>query len=229
MGYNLVIFLSSAVMISLSGVLLPGPMTAAVIQQGSRSKLTGVYLALGHGVIEMPLIFFIFLGAGSLLQLVWVRILIGLAGGIYLIFMGKGLLGKKEYEGNPVRASVLGGETRVISNREGFPAVKKGYVPVSFYSGIFLSIGNPSFLLWWATIGAGLIISALRFGLIGLILFALFHWLCDLLWYSFLSLASFRGVKMFGAGLYRKVSIFCGSLMFFFGGVFIFNSLKLLI
>jgi threonine/homoserine/homoserine lactone efflux protein len=97
----------------------------------------------------MPLIFFIFLGAGSLLQLSWVRILIGLAGGIYLIFMGKGLLGEKEYGGNPVQASVTGGETRDISNREGFAALKKGYVPASFYSGIFLSIGNPSFLLWW--------------------------------------------------------------------------------
>lgn len=203
MEHNLIIFLFSAVMISLSGVLSPGPMTAAVIQQGSRSEFTGIYIALGHGVIEMPLILLIFLGASSFLQVEWVRILIGMAGGIYLLFMAKDLLISRKNE----------------------EVKKEGGMPSSFFSGIILSIGNPSFLLWWGTIGVGLVINAVRFGLIGLILFALFHWLCDLLWYSFLSLASFRGIKMFGAGFYKKISIVCGLAMFFYGGVFIFNSL----
>ena len=203
MDHNLIIFLFSAVMISLSGVLSPGPMTAAVIQQGSRSGLTGMYIAFGHGVIEMPLIVLIFFGAGSLFQLEWIRILIGMAGGIYLLFIGTGLL-------------------RTKGNAE---VTKEGKMPSSFYSGLLLSIGNPYFLLWWGTIGVGLVISASKFGVIGLILFALFHWLCDLLWYSFLSLASFKGIKMFGTGFYKKVNIFCGFVMLFYGGVFIFNSL----
>jgi hypothetical protein len=83
--------------------------------------------------------------------------------------------------------------------------------------------------LGWGTIGAGLVINAIRFGLIGLILFALFHWLCDLLWYSLLSLASFKGIKMFGTGVYKKVNVFCGFVMLFYGGVFILSSLKLLV
>jgi threonine/homoserine/homoserine lactone efflux protein len=203
MDHNLIIFLFSAVMISLSGVLSPGPMTAAVIQQGSRSGLTGMYIAFGHGVIEMPLIVLIFFGAGSLLKLEVVRIMIGITGGLYLLFIGTGLL-------------------RTKGNAE---VAKVGKMPSSFYSGLLLSIGNPYFLLWWATIGVGLVMSASKFGVIGLILFALFHWLCDLLWYSFLSLASFKGIKMFGAGFYKKVSIVCGLAMFFYGGVFIFNSL----
>jgi threonine/homoserine/homoserine lactone efflux protein len=203
MEHNLIIFLFSAVMISLSGVLSPGPMTAAVIQQGSRSGLTGIYIAFGHGVIEMPLIFLIFFGAGSLFQLEWIRILIGMAGGIYLLFMAKDLL----------------------TSRKNEEVKKEGRMPSSFYSGMLLSIGNPSFLLWWGTIGVGLVLNAIRFGLVGLILFALFHWLCDLLWYSFLSLASFKGIKMFGAGFYKKINIFCGFVMLFYGGVFILNSL----
>ena len=207
MDQNLIIFLFSAVMISLSGVLSPGPMTAAVIQQGSRSGFTGMYVALGHGVVEMPLILFIFLGAGSLLKFEWIRILIGVAGGIYLLFMAKDLLIRRKNE----------------------EVKKEGRIPSSFFSGIILSIGNPSFLLWWGTIGAGLVINAIRFGLIGLILFALFHWLCDLLWYSFLSLASFKGGKVFGGGFYKKISIVCGLAMLFYGGVFILSSLKLLV
>lgn len=204
MEQNLFIFLFSAVMISLSGVISPGPMTAAAIQQGGRSKLTGMYIAFGHGIVEMPLIALIFLGAGSVFQMEAVRIVIGIVGGIYLIFMGKDLI-------------------RVKVNEEIVHSDKK---TPSLYSGIFLSVANPYFLLWWATVGAGLVISAARFGLPGLILFAIFHWLCDLVWYSFLSIASFRGIKMFGAGLYKKLSMFCGFAMFFYGGVFIVNSLS---
>jgi threonine/homoserine/homoserine lactone efflux protein len=194
-------------MISISGVLSPGPMTAAVIQQGSRSKLTGVHIALGHGVVEMPLIFFIFLGASSLFKLEWIRILIGLAGGLYLLYMAKDLLMP----------------SKIREDKE------NDKVPSSFYSGILLSIGNPYFLLWWGTIGAGLVISSLKFGLAGLVLFAIFHWLCDLIWYSFLSLASFKGMEMLGTGFYKKVNILCGIVMIFYGGVFIVNSVKLLI
>jgi threonine/homoserine/homoserine lactone efflux protein len=204
MDTSLVIFLSSAVMISLSGVLSPGPMTAAVLQQGSRSARTGIYFALGHAVIEIPLIFLIFLGIGNLLRMEGVRIAIGIAGGLYLFFIGTGLLRQKpdgECDKNIAMSS-------------------------PFFSGIFLSSGNPYFLLWWGTIGVGLVIGAARFGLPGLILFAALHWLCDLVWYSFLSFASFRGIKMFGAGLYRKISVICGLAMLFYGGVFIVGALK---
>jgi threonine/homoserine/homoserine lactone efflux protein len=204
MDMSLVIFLSSAVMISLSGVLSPGPMTAAALQQGSRSAFTGIYIALGHAVIEMPLIFLIFLGIGNLLHMEGVRITIGIAGGIYLLFIGIGLLRQKA-EGE---------------NSKNTP------IPSPFFSGIFLSGGNPYFLLWWGTIGVGLVIGAARFGIIGLVLFAILHWLCDLIWYSFLSFASFKGIRMFGAGLYKKISIICGLAMLFYGGVFIINALK---
>jgi threonine/homoserine/homoserine lactone efflux protein len=206
MEQNLIIFLFSAVIISLSGVLSPGPLTAAVIEQGGRNKLSGVYFSLGHGVVELPLILLISLGAGSFFELEQVRIVVGIAGGIYLLFMGKGLLrpgeNKKDYERR---------------------------IPSSFYSGAFLSIGNPYFLLWWATIGLGLVISATDFGITGLVLFAAVHWLCDLIWLSFLSMASHKGIKTFGAGLYKKISIFCGIVMLFYGSVFIVDSVKLLI
>jgi threonine/homoserine/homoserine lactone efflux protein len=203
MDKNLIIFLFSAVMISLSGVLSPGPMTAAVLQQGSRSALTGIFFAFGHGVVEMPLIFLIFLGAGTFLKMESVRILIGMIGGLYLLFIGMGLLRTKENAG----------------------AIEESRIPSSFYSGLLLSICNPYFLLWWGTIGIGLIISASKFGIAGLILFAIFHWLCDLIWYGFLSFASFKGTKMFGSGLHKKVSFICGLAMFFYGGVFLVNSL----
>jgi threonine/homoserine/homoserine lactone efflux protein len=204
MEQGLPVFLASAVMISLSGVLSPGPMTAAVIQHGARSRLTGVYVSLGHGVVEIPLIILLAFGAGSLFETPGVRLFVGLAGGTYLLHMGKGLL------------------------RPGDLSLDEQKGPSSLMAGIALSIGNPYFLLWWATVGLGLVLSAARFGALGLVLFIVLHWLCDLVWYTLLSSLSFRGVRTFGSGLYRKVSIICGLAMLFFGGAFILGSLKLL-
>lgn len=202
MGQSLGIFLFSAVVISLSGVLSPGPMTAAVIEHGGRSRLAGLYMSLGHGLVEMPLIGVIFLGAGGLLAHHSVRIMVGAAGGIYLLFMGRGLL-----------------------RRGHGPESREGRRASSLLSGIVLSIFNPYFLLWWATVGVGLVVGAANFGLKGLFLFALVHWLSDLIWLSLLSAASHKGIKAFGAG--RKVRVLCGLGLIFYGGLFIYDSLRM--
>lgn len=206
MEQSLLVFLGSALLISLSGVLSPGPMTAAVIQHGSRSRLSGVWVSLGHGVVEVPLILLLFVGAGKFLQNETVRIIVGFAGGAYLIFMAKGLLRPGELTDS-----------------------QEGKTPSSLLAGIFLSIGNPYFLLWWATIGLGLVLSAIGFGIMGLVLFIIVHWLADLVWYTFLSLVAHKGVNTFGSGLYRKVSMLCGAAVFFFGGAFIVGAMKLII
>lgn len=203
---NLILFLASAVLISLSGVLSPGPMTAAVIQQGARSRHAGIYISLGHGLVELPLILLIFFGASRLFEIEWVRIVIGIAGGLYLIYMGIGLM-------RPADLFEDAGKR----------------VPTAFYTGIIMSIGNPYFLLWWATIGLGLVLGAFKFGLTGLLLFAAVHWLCDLLWLTFLGAVSFKGIQTFGQSLYKKVCILCGVVLLFYGGVFIFGSIKLII
>jgi threonine/homoserine/homoserine lactone efflux protein len=203
MEQSLPLFLFSAVLISLSGVLSPGPLTAAVIEGGSRSRLTGLYVSLGHAAVEMPLIAFIALGAGSVLSHGPVRAAVGAAGGLYLLYMARGMLGQA-----PAGAGAEpGGASSVLS-------------------GVVLSAGNPYFVLWWATVGAGLVISASGFGAVGLVLFALLHWLCDLAWLAFLSIASHRGARAFGARLSRKVSVFCGVVMLFYGGLFIYNSAR---
>ncbi len=205
MHQNLVLFLLSAMLISLSGVLSPGPMTAAAIEQGASSRRAGIYIALGHGAIEFPLIFLLALGAGRFLQISWVRIATGLLGGTYLLFVAKGLL-------FPAR------EAKSEKDRKS-----------SFSSGMFISLTNPYFPLWWATIGLGLVISALRFGIFGVLALATTHWLCDLTWYGFLSAVSARGREVLGAGFFRKVSFLCGAAMVLYSGIFIMGALRLLL
>jgi len=58
----LVGFLLEAVLISLSGVMAPGPMTAAAVGMGSKSPHAGAFLAVGHGIVEFPLMVAILYG-----------------------------------------------------------------------------------------------------------------------------------------------------------------------
>jgi threonine/homoserine/homoserine lactone efflux protein len=88
----LLFFLLQVFVISLSGVMAPGPVTAAAIGMGTRSRFAGSLIAVGHGIVEFPLMVLIVLGAGGVFELPAAQIGIGLAGGIILLVMGIGML-----------------------------------------------------------------------------------------------------------------------------------------
>ena len=84
-------FIFEAVLISLSGVMAPGPITAVTIGKGNESPHAGALVALGHGIVEIPLMLFIFYGFGYLFQLYQTRVIIGFAGGVFLVLMAVGM------------------------------------------------------------------------------------------------------------------------------------------
>ena len=67
--------------------MAPGPVTAAAIGMGTRSRYAGMLLAVGHGIVEFPLMVLIVLGLGRILKLPTAQIIIGLAGGGFLLIM----------------------------------------------------------------------------------------------------------------------------------------------
>ena len=204
---SLWVFLFSVVAISLSGVLMPGPITAITVAQGSRNLWAGSLIALGHGVVEFPLMAFIYFGMGVLFQRTSVKVWIGILGGVVLLWMAIEMLRKYR------RAEILR-EERELS---------------SLLAGIFLSAGNPYFLVWWATVGASLVLRSIEFGRIGFILMAVVHWSCDLAWYQFLSWLSFQGGKFFGRRLQILAFIICGLVMLYFGLYFIADAVERLV
>jgi threonine/homoserine/homoserine lactone efflux protein len=185
----------------------PGPITAVTIGQGSRSPHAGALVAIGHGVVEFPLMAGIFFGAGALLALDPVKATIFSLGGLFLLFMGIGML-----------RSI--GSVEIAS-----PAGVRG--PLA--AGILLSLWNPYFLIWWATVGATLLAKAVGFGLLGFLLFAVVHWTCDFIWYYFLSAVSFKGGHVFGVWFQRVVFGLCGAFLLFFGGKFLFDAARMII
>ncbi len=197
---ELVSFLVWVFGISLSGALAPGPVTAVAIAMGSRNRFAGTLMALGHGVIEFPLMVLLIFGVGRFLQIPRVEIGIGLVGGAVMIFMAIQMF----------RGLGRSGDQAVQTTRSG-----------PFAAGIFLSGSNPYFLIWWATVGLTLITQARGFGIWAFVLFALTHWSCDLTWLTILSWASFKGTAIFGPRSRRIVLAVCAAAMFGFGLCFV--------
>jgi len=204
----LLLFLAQVFIISITGALQPGPVTATAITMGARSRWAGSLIAVGHGIIEFPLMVVIVLGVGMYFKMPKVQIAIGLAGGIFLIFMGiQSFLSLK------TEAEV---EAKSLDSR-----------PI--LAGIILSAGNPYFLLWWATVGLALATQATKWGIWAFALFALTHWSVDLIWLQVLSWASFKGSTLLGQRGLKGVLILCSAALFGFGLFFIYRAADLLI
>ena len=199
----LLLFLVQVVVISLSGVMAPGPVTAAAIGMGARSRYAGMLIAVGHGIVEFPLIILIVLGAGRILKLPTAQIVIGLAGGGFLLIMAIQMF-----------SSLRSAEEQKAKAAKGAPVL----------AGVILSAGNPYFLFWWATVGLALATKATGMGIWAFVLFAIVHWLCDLIWLGALSWASFKGSVLLGPRNQRIVLMICSAALFLFGLYFVYSA-----
>ena len=204
----LLFFLVQVVVISLSGVMAPGPVTAVAIAKGPRNRFAGALIAVGHGVVEFPLMILLILGIGRILKLTCTQIIIGLAGGAFLLIMAAHML-RSAYQPDKQKT--------IVTNRS----------PVVL--GIVLSAGNPYFLVWWATVGLALATRATGLGIWAFVMFAVVHWLCDFIWLTLLSWASFKGSVLFGESSRRIVPIICAGVLRLFGLYFIIDATLILL
>lgn len=205
---ELVLFLAEVVGVSLTGVMAPGPITAAAIAMGARNRFAGTLMAVGHGIIEFPLMVLITLGMDTILESAKTKVVIGFAGGAFLLIMAiqmlRGLRSAEQQE---------------------FKVTKSGPI----VAGIVLSGGNPFFVIWWASVGLNLAITATGFGIWAFALFAIVHWLCDLIWFSVLSWASFKGSMLLGPRLQKRILLICSLVLLGFGVFFVYNATGTLI
>ncbi len=196
---GLLIFLGFVVLVSLSGVMMPGPVLVATITKGYKDKYAGIWIALAHGIVEFPLIAALYFGLDAFFQDDGVMIFIGLAGGAMLLYMGYGM----------------------VTHRGDDPEEEK-YLPYHpFWVGIITSLSNPYFFLWWATVGILLITQASTFGAWAVAIFAIIHWLCDLVWDAFVSYATFRSREFWTGRTQSLVLGGCGVVLIIFGIYFI--------
>ncbi len=196
---NLSLFLLSTIFVSLSGVMMPGPVFAVTVTKGYRDRMAGALIAFGHGLVEFPLMALIGFGFARFFSSNLVKMVIGLLGGFMLIYMG--------FDMFRARGKTI----------EGSGNQKHG----SIAAGIITTGANPYFFLWWATIGVALIMNANIFGIMGILLFAVTHWMCDFFWDLFVSMTVFKSRHLWTKRVHKMVFCLCAVVLIGFGAWFI--------
>ena len=194
----MVSFLLKVVVISASGALAPGPLTAATASAGLKNGWkAGIMISLGHTVIELPLVILLSLGVATIFKNSSASFLLGLLGSGFLFFFGfstiREALQKKQQD-----------KKRVYR------------MPSPFLTGVALSALNPYFIAWWVGIGTPLISEAVsKAGYIGIGLFYIFHVWLDYAWLSLIA-----GISSLGRAqnkLVRWLFVALGALVIYFG------------
>jgi threonine/homoserine/homoserine lactone efflux protein len=182
---------------------MPGPLFAVTINKASKSKTAGALIAVGHGIVEFPLMFLIFFVLSQFDIPSSVQIAVGLIGGSMMIFMGVQAFRKRHKQD----------EAKITLKRD------------SIFAGVWTSAVNAGFILWWLTIGTTLILNAKLFGLIGFSVFAGVHWLTDLAWYAIVGFLIFKSQRFWNIKVRRGITLFCAGVFVGFGLFFMGSAL----
>ena len=95
-------------------------------------------------------------------------------------------------------------------------------------TGALISLANPYWSLWWATLGLGFLAQAREFGLSGIAFFYSGHIFADFLWYSLISLAVSKGKTYLSPKLYRGIIIVCAIFLFYLSFDFFWHTVKIM-
>jgi threonine/homoserine/homoserine lactone efflux protein len=197
--------------VALSGALMPGPLLTLTVGEAARRGFwAGPLIMVGHALLELGLVILLLAGVGFWLHRPLVLGTVGLLGAGLLAWMGLGLLKASRY-----------------SRLEFDPQAHSGLHPV--LAGIFMSLANPYWLIWWLTIGLGYVLFSAKFGLLGVALFFIGHILADFAWYTLVSAAVAQGRRFLSDNLYRGFLAGCGVFLCGFGGYFGLQGLRFLL
>ncbi len=189
------LFLSSVLLISLSGVLMPGPLFAVTLKRAEKSKYSGLLIALGHGLIEFPLMFLIYFVFSMYELPSFVQVVVGLCGGAMMVFMGLQMYRSR--------------------SRHEFAMVSP--MRDTIVAGAYTTAINAGFILWWLTIGTALVLNAQIFGFLGFTIFAGVHWFTDLAWYTIAAFAIFKSQRFWNDKVRLAITLFCVAVFVGFG------------
>lgn len=207
MFLTLVTIFSSSFLLALSGALMPGPvLTVTFSESARRGAVVGPLMILGHGILELGLVLALLAGLAPVLSRNEVFVAIALTGGCILLWMSYTMF--RDLPKMTLDMNVSGDKPRNL-----------------VLAGILLSIANPYWFIWWATIGIGYILFSFQYGIAGIIAFYSGHILADLAWYSIISFGIAKGRHFFNDTRYRALIACCAcfllllSFYFFYSGI----------
>ena len=189
------------IIISASGVMAPGPLFAANITHGLKDGAkSGIKMAIGHTIVELPLVILLGIGVFSLELFPEFRTVISILGAITLF----------------VFAAIQ--IKTIFRNKESTTNLKQG----PLVSGILLSALNPFFIIWWLTIGFKLISDAMLIWAFSgiLVLFVLHIWM-DFAWLGAISYLVSKSAKILSNKNYKIIMICLSVMLVYFGITFL--------
>ncbi len=193
------------IVISASGVMAPGPLFTANVSYGLKYGVrSGIKMAVGHTIVELPLVILLGIGVFSLEVFPEFRAIISIFGAITLfvfaIIQLKTVFTKKDHS---------------TTNQKHNPLI----------AGILLSALNPFFIIWWATIGFKLISDAmLMWAFTGvLIMFGLHIWM-DFAWLGAIAFLASKSSKILSNRNYKILMIGLSGMLIYFGVTFLIEA-----
>jgi threonine/homoserine/homoserine lactone efflux protein len=202
----LTIFATSFV-VAFSGAMMPGPLMTATIGESARSgPWVGPKMIAGHALLEIGLLFALFFGLAPLFKNELFFILTALIGGLIMIWMAQ---------------SMFRSIPKLAIKKES-PSGKSMNI---YLAGIFMSLANPYWIIWWATIGLGYVMVSKELGFAGIAFFFVGHILGDLVWYSAISITIGKGRHFFSNRTYRTLVGACAVFLTGFAVWLLYNGL----
>ena len=200
-------FLGEVIIISASGALAPGPLTAVAATIGAkRGWRSGFLIALGHMIVELPLVVVIGLGLTIALSESLLSSILALAGGAFLLFFGSLTL----RDAVKFRWPIEIGKYKAYEN--------------PLLVGVLLSALNPFFIVWWLGIGSPLVYEAIRlWGFQGILLMYASHVWLDFAWLPLITYsASLSKIKI---KVLRALLFALSLAVLYFGLSFIYSGI----
>jgi threonine/homoserine/homoserine lactone efflux protein len=190
-----------------SGAVVPGSLLAVVITNSVRfGWIAGPIMMIGHGILELTAVVLLTTGLIRFARSPAIRGVIGLVGGLVLLYLG-------------YLTALIPGEASTTAGQAA------STWPHLIILGGVMSMANPYWWLWWATIGVAHIGWATQTGAGGGVTYFTGHILADVTWYSAVSIALAAGRSLFSPPVLRDIYLVCGvflailGLLFIVGGV----------
>lgn len=204
------VLMVQAFLVGLSGAMSPGSfLTVVIARTMRRGALSASLMLVGHAVLEALLLVGLAFGLHNVLRMPPVQLALAIVGGAVLLWMGWQL----------VRGAARGTLSPQLELAEdaGISASPAGAIS----QGIVVSLSNPYWTLWWATIGVKLASDGLAIGLPGVVAFFIGHELADIVWYGFVIGAVRLGRGLLTARVYTTVMALLGVVLLYMGARFV--------
>lgn len=201
------------ILVSVSGVFSPGPLLFANLALSKYGGFwSGIKIAVGHTIIELPVIILLSLPFVVLspinLTFSTTKIIAFIAGAFLIVF---GIL----YVVRTIR-------TRDSPNS----AINTSRIENPYLAGIIFTSLNPFFIVWWTTVGVKLISDSISLlghpAGIAFLFFA--HIWMDYAWLGLSSYLAYRGFNIIRSEYHKYITILLTVPLFYYGIYFILGS-----